>query len=247
MSKYELIFANCLDSHKVKESSVDLTITSPPYNLNIPYGACEDNLTYKNYLEFTKKWLSNVFLWTKSTGRLCLNIPLTQNKYGQESVGSDITQIAKDIGWKYHTTIIWNGGNIGTRTAWGSFKSASAPYVIAPVELILVLYKDNWKRENQGVNDITKKEFISWTNGLWSFNGESRKKNGHPAPFPKELPRRCIKLFSFIGDTVLDPFAGSGTTLIESINSGRYGIAIDNFEDYHDIIKKRIFNETFIT
>jgi len=91
---------------------------------------------------------------------------------------------------------------------------ASAPFVIAPVELIVVLYKKHWRKvSGSGKSDITRDEFIQWTNGLWTFKGESKKRIGHPAPFPIELPKRCIKLFSFVGDTILDPFVGSGTTL----------------------------------
>jgi site-specific DNA-methyltransferase (adenine-specific) len=100
--------------------------------------------------------------------------------------------------------------------------------VIAPVELIVVFYKKSWKRiSGTGASDITRQEFMDWTNGLWTFNGESRKRTGHPAPFPLELPRRCIKLFSFVGDTVLDPFLGSGTTLVAAAQSGRRGIGIE--------------------
>lgn len=75
-----------------------------------------------------------------------MNIPLDKNKGGQKAVGADLTKIAQEIGWNYHSTIIWNEGNISRRTAWGSWLSASAPYVIAPVELIVVLYKDDWKK-----------------------------------------------------------------------------------------------------
>jgi len=102
---------------------------------------------------------------------------------------------------------VWNEGNISRRTAWGSWLSASAPYVIAPVELIVILYKDAWKKtRGSKISDIKKEEFMAWTNGLWTFNGESKKKIGHPAPFPRELPYRCIKLFSYVNDLVLTHF-----------------------------------------
>ncbi len=201
---------------KIPDGSVDLIITSPPYNVDIHYNSHADNLSYEDYLEFTTKWIKRCFELTKNEGRLCLNIPLDKNKGGQKSVGADITKIAKDVGWKYHSTIIWNEGNISRRTAWGSFMSASAPYVIAPVELILILYKDSWKKNGGSrKNDITKQEFMDWTNGVWTFNGQSKKgAGGHPAAFPIELPRRCIKLFSFIDDIVFDPFLGSGSLLL---------------------------------
>jgi len=105
-----------------------------------------------------------------ANGRFCLNIPLDKNKGGQQSVYADITTIAKRVGWKYHSTIIWNEQNISRRTAWGSWLSASAPYVIAPVETIVILYKNRWKKlSGSGKSDITKEEFMEWTNGVWTL------------------------------------------------------------------------------
>ncbi|MEM4540320.1 MAG: site-specific DNA-methyltransferase, partial [Archaeoglobaceae archaeon] len=202
----------------IPSNSVDLIVTSPPYNVDIHYGSFRDNIPYENYLEFTEKWLRKALDLIKPDGRMCLNIPLDKSKgreeEGFQSVYADIVEIAKKVGWKYFSTIIWNESNISRRTAWGSWLSASAPYVIAPVEVIVLLYKEKWKKAKQGKSDVSREEFIEWTNGLWSFPGENRKRIGHPAPFPLELPMRCIKLFSFVGDVVLDPFLGSGTTLI---------------------------------
>ncbi|MCY4246075.1 MAG: site-specific DNA-methyltransferase [Chloroflexi bacterium] len=230
-----------LTTDAVVPGSIDLIVTSPPYNVDIQYKSNKDDLTYEQYLAFTREWLSRCFDWLKDDGRFCLNIPLDKNKGGQQSVGADITTIAKEIGFQYHSTIVWNEGNISRRTAWGSWMSASAPYVIAPVELIVVLYKREWKkRSGSRQNDITRDEFMAWTNGVWTFNGESKKRIGHPAPFPIELPTRCIKLFSFVGDTVLDPFMGSGTTLIAARNNDRFGIGIDIDADYCALASKRI-------
>lgn len=236
-----------LKIESIPKSSIDLIITSPPYNVDIHYNLHKDDLAYDEYLEFTRKWLKKCYELTKDDGRFCLNIPLDKNKGGQQSVYADIAEVAKNVGWKYHSTIIWNEGNISRRTAWGSFMSASAPYVIAPVEVIVILYKKNWKKiSGSRKNDITKKEFIEWTNGVWSFNGESKKRVGHPAPFPIELPRRCIKLFSFVGDTMLDPFVGSGTTLIASYLNNRKGIGVDIDKAYCDLAIKRLQQEAKI-
>lgn len=224
---------------------IDLIVTSPPYNVDIQYNSHKDDLTYEDYLEFSERWIANCFKWSKSQARFCLNIPLDKNKGGQKSVGADLTIIAQKVGWKYHSTIVWNEGNISRRTAWGSWLSASAPFVIAPVELIVVLYKEEWKKTGgTRKSDITRKEFMDWTNGLWTFNGESKKKIGHPAPFPKELPYRCIKLFSYRRDIVFDPFAGSGTTLIMAQNTDRIGVGVELDRKYCDLAKQRILNET---
>jgi len=243
--KLKIIKDNVLLTDKVPNASVDLIVTSPPYNVDIKYNSHDDQITYEKYLEFSHKWLSRCFEWLKDDGRLCLNIPLDKNKGGQQSVGADFTTIAKKIGFKYHSTIIWNEGNISRRTAWGSWLSASAPYVIAPVELIIVLYKKDWKKNSKKESDITKSEFIGWTNGLWTFPGQSKKgAGGHPAPFPVELPKRCIKLFSYVGDVVLDPFMGSGSTMIAAILNNRKSIGIEVDNEYCKIAKKRIFEET---
>ncbi|MEM3505957.1 MAG: site-specific DNA-methyltransferase [Archaeoglobaceae archaeon] len=231
----------------IPSNSVDLIVTSPPYNVDIHYGSFRDNIPYENYLEFTEKWLRKALDLIKPDGRMCLNIPLDKSKgreeEGFQSVYADIVEIAKKVGWKYFSTIIWNESNISRRTAWGSWLSASAPYVIAPVEVIVLLYKEKWKKERVGKSDIDRKEFIEWTNGLWSFPGENRKKIGHPAPFPLELPMRCIKLFSFVDDVVLDPFLGSGTTLIACALTNRIGIGVEIDRKYCEIAKKRLINE----
>lgn len=232
-------------TQRLAPDSIDLVVTSPPYNVGIEYGSHDDETDYSHYLEFSRQWLQKCFEVAKPDGRLCMNIPLDKNKGGQQSICADITTIAKAIGWNYHSTIIWNEGNISRRTAWGSWLSASAPYVIAPVEVIVVMYKAHWKKQHRAgrVTGISKEEFMAWTNGVWSFNGESKKRIGHPAPFPRELPKRCIKLFSFEGDIVLDPFLGSGTTLIEALSNNRYGIGFDIDETYCQLAKKRLQEE----
>jgi len=131
---------------------IDLIVTSPPYNVGINYTSNNDELSYEQYLIFSEIWMKNCYNWSKKQARFILNIPLDKNKGGQKSVGADLTIIAQKVGWKYHSTIIWNEGNISRRTAWGSWMKASAPYVIAPVELILILYKDQWKKNTRFKN-----------------------------------------------------------------------------------------------
>lgn len=222
---------------------VNLIITSPPYNVGVEYGKHNDASSYEEYLVFSKKWLTKAYELLADDGRMCLNIPLDKNKNGVKSVYADIVDIAKSIGFKYQSTIIWNEQNISRRTAWGSWLSASAPYVIAPVETILVLYKNSWHRKTSGKSTISRDEFIEWTNGVWNFPGESGKRIGHPAPFPIELPRRCIRLFSFQEDIIMDPFLGSGTTLISAIREGRRAIGIEIDSVYVKLAIKRIEKE----
>lgn len=220
---------------------IDLIVTSPPYNVGIDYDSNDDTISYEDYLDFSREWIQNCYEWSKPHARMLLNIPLDKNKGGHRSVGADLTKIAQAVGWQYHATIVWNEGNISRRTAWGSWMSASAPYVIAPVELIVILYKDSWKKQlGSKESDISRDEFMAWTNGVWTFNGESKKRIGHPAPFPRELPYRCIKLFSYVGDVVFDPFLGSGTTLIEAQNNNRFGVGVEIDKGYCELAQNRI-------
>ena len=108
----KIIKDDVLTTNEIKEGEIDLIVTSPPYNVDIKYNSHDDKISYEQYLDFSKKWLTHCFHWLKDDGRLCLNIPLDKNKGGQQSVGADLTTIAKKIGFKYHSTIIWNEGNI---------------------------------------------------------------------------------------------------------------------------------------
>ena len=231
----------------IKPNSIDLIVTSPPYNVDIHYEEYKDRLPYGKYLEFTEKWLRKAYELLKPDGRMCLNIPIdtSKNKEGEgfQSVYADIVAIAKKVGLRYATTIIWNEGNISRRTAWGTFASPKEPFVIAPVEAIVVLYKKSWRKLSDGTSDITPEEFKEWTLGLWSFPGENPRKVGHPAPFPVELPKRCIKLFTYVGDIVLDPFVGSGTTLIASHMLRRRAIGIEISRKYCEVAKERLIKE----
>lgn len=239
-----LLKGNSLISNTFDLPFADLIVTSPPYNVGIEYNSNNDELSYEQYIEFSRQWIRNCYKWANNQARFCLNIPLDKNKGGSRSVGADLTLIAQQEGWKYKSTIIWNEGNISRRTAWGSWKSASAPVVIAPVELIVVLYKNEWKKTNGSkISDVTAEEFKSWTQGVWTFNGESKKRIGHPAPFPKELPYRCIKLFSYQDDLVFDPFAGSGTTLLVAHALNRRSVGLEIDIDYCKLAKDRLEKE----
>ncbi len=223
----------------LQECSIDLIITSPPYNVEIKYDKVNDSLTIEDYWNFTRQWLQKAYSLLKSDGRLCVNIPLDNNKGGDSPWYAFFVNLALEIGYKFKSTIIWNKGHVSRRTAWGSWLSARAPKVVPPVEVIAVFYKEQWRKLRNGTTTIQENEFIEWTSGLWSFPGEI-KNNEHPAPFPIELPKRCIKLFSFVEDVILDPFVGSGTTLIAAKLLGRRAIGVEISKNYCDIAIKRI-------
>jgi site-specific DNA-methyltransferase (adenine-specific) len=226
----------------IAPESVDLIVTSPPYGLGKSYGVCTDDWSFDAYVSLFRDWMVRCYEWLKSDGRACVNIPLDVMVGGRRGMGAVLTNVLMDVGFQYHATIVWDKGYINARTAWGSWRSARAPNVITPVELIVVVYKHEWRKRVSGVSDLTRNEFMDWVRGVWSIKPESAKRLKHPAPFPLELPKRCIKLFSYVGDTVLDPFAGSGTTLLAAMMHNRQAIGIEIEPAYCELAKQRIIH-----
>ena len=234
------------------DASIDLVVTSPPYNLDVSYDGYHDDVPYDRYLEWVGIWARELLRVAAVGGRACVNVPLDTNKGGKRAVYADYVRVFVEAGWRYQTTIVWNEQNISRRTAWGSWMSPSAPFVTAPVEMIPVFFKDEWRRRRDGrTTDIQRDEFLSWSLGDWSpdhageapakwtFPGENPARVRHPAPFPPELPRRLIKLYSFVEDTVLDPFLGSGTTCVVAKELGRRGIGVEIDGRYYRIAAER--------
>jgi site-specific DNA-methyltransferase (adenine-specific) len=231
---------SCLTIDDIESESIDLCITSPPYNVKLKYNSYEDTLDYDTYLSFTDDWLTNVYKWLKPDGRICINVPLTHSKDEiKQPLGSDIIQICKQIGYGYRTTIIWNKNNISSPFARGTFLSAQSPQVIPHIEIIIVMYKKQWRKINEGKSTISKDDFLDWTNGIWNITGNNNPYK-HFATFPLELPKRLIQLFSYETDTVLDCFSGSGTSLIACMLNNRKGIGIEIDKDYCKLSKENL-------
>jgi site-specific DNA-methyltransferase (adenine-specific) len=153
----------------IPSSSIDLVVTSPPYNVGIEYNSYEDSKALDEYLEFSRSWLTRCWEWLKPDGRICINVALDTTVPTPFSLGATMTTLAQEVGFRYQSTVVWYKQNLQKRTAWGSWLSASAPYVMAPVEVIILLCKERWQKLSKGVSDITPEEFKAWTNGFWSF------------------------------------------------------------------------------
>jgi len=147
----------------------------------------------------------------------------------------------KEIGWNFRTEISWYKQNAaGKKTAWGSYQSPSNPVIRRIHEFVLVWSKGDWRLRSEEKPDITKSEFEHWTFSTWFVLPETKSPIGHPAPFPEELAKRVIKLFSFPKQTVLDPFSGTGTTSLMACVFNRDYIGIDNSLKYCEYARDRI-------
>lgn len=220
--------------------SIGLIVTSPPFNLGKDYDGPNDDLAQMSYETWLFSMLGRCQRLLEAGGRLAVNLPLdvnlsfTDGKRVKGKYPSLLSTNSLRRSWLYNTTILWLERNISKRTAWGSWMSASNPWVNTAAEVIQVWSKTQRQRSRKGTSTIGRDEFIDWTLGLWDFPGESAKRIGHPAPFPEELPYRLIQLFSYQEDTILDPFVGSGTTCVVAKRLGRKSIGIDSNSDYLD-------------
>lgn len=243
----ELINKNILGSAEnmsmIPDNSLHLMITSPPYNVSKEY---DDDLSLKEYLEMLKNVFSETYRVLVNGGRACINVAnLGRKPY--IPLSDYVSKIMIDLGYNMRGEIIWNkAASASPSTAWGSWMSASNPTLRDIHEYILIFSKGDYKREikksekEQSQSTISRDDFMEWTKSIWTFNAESARRVGHPAPFPIDLPYRLIQLLSFTNDIILDPFMGSGTTGIASLKSNRKFIGFDTNKDYIELANNRI-------
>ena len=217
---------------RVDTASVDLIITSPPYNLGVKYDKFVDWMPWPEYYDWCRLWIRQCYRVLKPDGRFCLNHYIscgTANHRGAPLM--TLNAVCEDVGFKHHGFSLWTESSTCKRCAWGSFLSASAPYISSPHEGIDILYKDHWKKDRKGISTIDKKEFFEGTLGIWKIAPE-KNRGGCPSPFPVALPRRCINLLSYKDDIVLDPFNGGGATCVAAKKGERHFIGFDLSEEY---------------
>lgn len=236
----------CKSSEKMIElpnNSIHLMVTSPPYNVGKEY---DEDLSIEEYYSLLKKVFKETHRVLIPGGRVAINIANVGRK-PYIPLHSGIIQIMSDLGFLMRGEIIWDkGSSAGGSCAWGSWQSASNPTLRDSHEYILIFSKEDFQRKKHPAkkDSISRDEFLELTKSIWRFNTESAKKVNHPAPYPIELPRRLIQLYTFEGDIVLDPFMGSGSTAIAALNSNRNFVGYDNCQEYVDIANKRIIKET---
>ena len=224
----------------IPDDSIHLIITSPPYNNSKEY---DEDLSLEEYLKLITDVMVEAHRILIRGGRICINIANIGRK-PYIPLSTYIDQIMIKIGFLPRGQIIWDkSASAGPSTAWGSWQSASNPILRDIHEYILVYSKGEFGRKNSRSNkddSISKDAFLENTKSIWKFPTASARKVGHPAPFPIELPKRLIELYSFENDIVLDPFAGSGTTAIAAKTTNRNYIMIDINSDYCKLAKERI-------
>ena len=240
----------CGDSRSMPlpDNCVHLVVTSPPYNASKAY---DEDLALDEYLGLLHDVFAECYRVLTPGGRMVVNVAnLGRKPY--IPLSSHINLIMNNIGFLMRGEIIWDkSASAGSSCAWGSFQSASNPCLRDIHEYILVFSKGDYKlprtkkeREEGRLDTIPRDDFIQHTKSIWSFATERASRVNHPAPFPVELPKRCIEMYSFTGDVVLDPFNGSGTTCVAAKMHSRRYIGFDLSSEYCDIAEQRLASVT---
>jgi site-specific DNA-methyltransferase (adenine-specific) len=251
---------------EMPESCVDLIVTSPPYGVGIAYDSFDDDLEFDQYKVFSANWLREAYRVLKDDGRIAINIPYEinrQDKGGRILMVSEVWQIMKNIGFKFYGIVDLeeDSPHRSKTTAWGSWMSPSAPYIYNPKECVILAYKKTHikkvKGEPEWVGEIVdleqedgttkkktvyqeehKKEFMDLVYGQWDYFADTKQMT--KATFSLDIPMKAIKILTYRNDLVLDPFAGSGTSLCAAEIGGRRWIGIELSENYAKVAKDRV-------
>ena len=262
-----IINGDCIEVMKtLPESSIDLIVTSCPYGVGIDYDVHEDDVEFEEYKVFSKNWLTEAYNVLKDDGRIALNIPYEinrQKKGGRIFFVSEMYQIMKEIGFGFFGIVDLEeqSPHRSKTTAWGSWMSPSSPYVYNPKECVILAYKKHhikkvkgepqWKgtpteiEQEDGTikkkvvyEDEDKKEFMELVFGQWKYFADTRSLT--KATFSMDIPTKAIKILSYKNDVILDPFAGSGTSLVAAEILDRRWVGIELSPNYQQIATERV-------
>jgi site-specific DNA-methyltransferase (adenine-specific) len=263
-SSKKIINGDCIRVMKdLPELFVDLIVTSPPYGVGIDYDTHDDDMDFEEYKSFSKEWLTQAFRLLKDDGRIALNIPYEinrQKKGGRIFMVAELWKIMQDIGYKFFGVVDLeeDSPHRSKTTAWGSWMSPSSPYIYNPKECIILAYKKDHIKKIKGepqwvgvevIDEETekkkikytedqKKEFIELVYGQWNYFADTKSMT--KATFSMDIPTKAIKILTYKNDLVLDPFAGSGTSLVAAEILDRNWIGIELSENYSEIARKRV-------
>lgn len=235
---------DCLDGiAKLPSECINCVITSPPYNAGQEYEELLSDDAYESFITAVFTALQRVL---KGDGRICWVIAPTISRKGiefpfpLEYITMKAAEKAKLVFWE---TIVWNQLNTEAQTAWGSWQSASAPFIRHQTERVLLFVKKTRKRaEKSKSTEFRAKEFERATLDIWTIVPET-KQGIHPCPFPLALVERCLKLFTYKHDLVLDPFMGLGTVGVACKRLQRQFLGFELNAAYTNAAKARLRQE----
>jgi site-specific DNA-methyltransferase (adenine-specific) len=263
----KVINGNCIEVMEgMTEGSVDLIVTSPPYGVGIDYDTHDDDVEFEEYKVFTKEWLTQAFRVIKDDGRIAVNIPYEinrQKKGGRIFMVAEVWKIMQEIGFGFFGVVDLeeNSPHRSKTTAWGSWMSPSSPYIYNPKECIILAYKKNHIKKVKGTpewvgvetmienedgttrkkmvyTEDQKKDFMELVFGQWDYFADTKSLT--KATFSMDIPTKAIKILTYKNDIVLDPFAGSGTSLVAAEVLDRNWIGIELSENYTEVARKRV-------
>jgi site-specific DNA-methyltransferase (adenine-specific) len=254
-TKHRIITGDSRHMGELKDKSVQLVITSPPYWQLKDYGTNDQigfNDSYENYINNLNLVWDECYRVLDNGCRLCVNIgdqfarSVYYGRYKVIPIRTEIIKFCESIGFDYMGAIIWQKktttNTTGGATIMGSFPTPRNGILSIDYEFILLFKKLGTPRkpdrEIKEASKMSKEEWKEYFSGHWNFGGT--KQDGHIAMFPEELPRRLIKMFAFVGDTVLDPFMGSGTTALAAKNLNRNSVGYEITHDFIPIIEKKL-------
>lgn len=258
LTHHLLILGDSRSMKELTDKSIHLVVTSPPYWRLKDYGnqdgVGQNAVSYEDYLDGLKGVFKECVRVLVPDGKLVVNImPILlsgkDSKFGRrvtKTVLTDLESYFSTLGNMYfHSLFIWDKRKAVRFSSWGSYPHPPNLLSSYPYEWIIVFSKAGRRprvpSEVKEASAITHEEFTHWVqDSIWDFQPASAKVEGHPAPFPEELPRRCIRLYSFVGDTILDPFAGSGTTLGVARELRRNSVGYEINPDYESLIVKKV-------
>ena len=263
----KIINGDCIDvMSTMPEGCIDLIVTSPPYSVNIKYDVYDDNTDITTYLDFSKQWMEAAYRILKDDGRICVNVPYEINlkeRGGRIFIVSEIWNVMKSIGYNWFGLIDLeeDSPHRSKTTAWGSWMSPSQPYLYNPKECVIIAYKNSPKKLDKGMpqwvgvptdiemedgtikkkvvyQDDDKKEFMELVFGQWKYLNDTKQMT--KATFSMDIPTKAIKILTYKNDIVLDPFAGSGTSLVAAEVLDRRWIGIELSPNYAEVARKRV-------
>ena len=240
---------------QLASDSAALVVTSPPYFAGKAYEEAlgEGHIPgdYVTYLDMLTDVFAECVRVLEPGGRIAVNVAnLGRKPY--RSLSADVIAVLQDrLGLLLRGEVIWQKARgAGGNCAWGSFQSAKNPVLRDLTERIIVASKGRFdrarstaQREAEGLptrSTIGRDRFLDLTLDVWEFPPESASRIGHPAPFPVELPKRFIELYTFEGDLVVDPFMGSGSTGVAAVQTGRHFAGYDTDPAYVEAALERI-------